>query len=389
MFASFDSVNTPGVKLWNFSRALSGSRAALEDDCAPFQYFITGSTDVYVSLPLNAAPGKMITLRNDKIGTASSNTSLLIADPTTTSGFIYTIGIGQVLTFVSVPNAVRLNPATDKQSQWIPLQVTPNLAGVSGAAVLSGTTSHVSGASAVICGGDSNYATANYAVVAGGQSNTASGLSAGVGSGSGNASSNTGAFVGGGETNLASGVDSVISGGVGNAANATASTIPGGSYATTRAIQGMYALGAHNAPFGSSAKGISQTGSLIIGVQTTDATATVLRSNVNAVGTTNQLVLPNNAAYHVSGTLIANVTGGGNTSAWKFDAVIKRGATAASTALVAAVTPTLIAQDAGASSWTVAVTADTTNGALAVTVTGAAATTIRWVCKLETTEVTY
>jgi hypothetical protein len=34
-------------------------------------------------------------------------------------------------------------------------------------------------------------------------------------------------------------------------------------------------------------------------------------------------------------------------------------------------------------------TADTTNGGLAVTVTGQAGTTIRWVCKLETTEVTY
>jgi hypothetical protein len=37
----------------------------------------------------------------------------------------------------------------------------------------------------------------------------------------------------------------------------------------------------------------------------------------------------------------------------------------------------------------VAVTADTTNGGIAVTVTGAAATTIRWVCKINTTEMTY
>jgi hypothetical protein len=45
--------------------------------------------------------------------------------------------------------------------------------------------------------------------------------------------------------------------------------------------------------------------------------------------------------------------------------------------------------DAGAATWVVAVTADTTNGGIAVTVTGAAATTIRWVCKINTTEMTY
>jgi hypothetical protein len=36
-----------------------------------------------------------------------------------------------------------------------------------------------------------------------------------------------------------------------------------------------------------------------------------------------------------------------------------------------------------------AITADTTNGGIAVTVTGQAATTIRWVVQIETTEVTY
>jgi len=42
----------------------------------------------------------------------------------------------------------------------------------------------------------------------------------------------------------------------------------------------------------------------------------------------------------------------------------------------------------GASSWTIAVTADTTNGGLSVTFTGQAAT-IRTVCQIRTTEMTY
>jgi hypothetical protein len=99
--------------------------------------------------------------------------------------------------------------------------------------------------------------------------------------------------------------------------------------------------------------------------------------------------LPNNSAYTFQGTCIANVTGGSTTSGWKFEGVIKRGANAASTTLVAAVTPTVIAQDALATTWVLAITADTTNGGIAVTVTGAAATTIRWVSKIETTEVTF
>jgi hypothetical protein len=45
--------------------------------------------------------------------------------------------------------------------------------------------------------------------------------------------------------------------------------------------------------------------------------------------------------------------------------------------------------DAGAVTWVVALTADTTNGGLAITVTGQAATTIRWVAQIRTTEMTY
>ena len=135
--------------------------------------------------------------------------------------------------------------------------------------------------------------------------------------------------------------------------------------------------------------GVSQSALLVLGRQTTDATATVLTSDTSAASTTNQVILPNNSAYYFRGSVIANITGGGDTKAWTFDGAIKRGATAASTTLVGTPVVTSAYADAGAATWVVAVTADTTNGGLAVTVTGAAATTIRWVCKIETTEVTY
>jgi len=128
---------------------------------------------------------------------------------------------------------------------------------------------------------------------------------------------------------------------------------------------------------------------LILGRQTTDATATVLASDTSAASANNQLTLPNNSAYYFRGEIIAGVTGGGNTKGWFIEGAIKRGANAAATSLVGTPTVTSNYADAGASAWAVAVTANTTLGCITITVTGQAATTIRWVAQVRTTEMTY
>jgi hypothetical protein len=115
----------------------------------------------------------------------------------------------------------------------------------------------------------------------------------------------------------------------------------------------------------------------------------VLTSDTSAAGTTNQVILPNNSAYFFRGEVVAGVTGGGNTRGWVIEGVIKRGANAASTTLVGTPTVTSSFADAGASTWVIAVTADTTNGGLAVTFTGQAGTTIRVVAQIRTTEMTF
>jgi len=123
---------------------------------------------------------------------------------------------------------------------------------------------------------------------------------------------------------------------------------------------------------------------------TTDATPKILTTDQNAAGSTNQVILPNNSAYYVRGSIIAGVTGAGNTASWTFQGAIKRGSGVGTTAIVGAgITAVSVAADTGAATWAVSITADTTNGGLAVTVTGQASTTIRWVCKVETTEMTY
>jgi len=235
-----------------------------------------------------------------------------------------------------------------------------------------GQQNTASGLQSVVVGSQNNQATAQRSAVVGGFNNQATGLSS---------------FIGGGEVNVSSGVRSLVSGGSNNQANADYSTVLGGNYATARGIVGSVAFGVGFPPI-SSTVGVSQGRFFILGRQTTDATATVLATDGNAAGTTNQVILPNNSAYYFKGEVISGVTGGGNTKGWEISGVIKRGANAASTTLVGSTVTSLYA-DAGASTWSIALTADTTNGGLAVTFTGQASTTIRTVCQIRTTEMTY
>jgi hypothetical protein len=267
--------------------------------------------------------------------------------------------------------------------------------------VVGGGNNQATGSYSFIGGGgdagtaaNRNVASGDWSFVGGGGSNTASGIaSVVVGGGkfgagySANTASGTSAFVGAGYGNVASGFTASILGGTGNLANNNFGVITGGASGTTRALVANFVHPSGN-PLNSVA-GASQAGLLVLAVQTTDATATVIRSDTSAAGTVNQVILPNNSAYYFRGEVVAGVTGGGNTKGWFIEGVIKRGANAASTALVGTPTVTSSYADAGASTWTIAVTADTTNGGLAVTFTGQASTTIRTVAKISTVEMTY
>jgi hypothetical protein len=231
-------------------------------------------------------------------------------------------------------------------------------------------------------------ASGDWSFVGGGQTNQSTGLYSSIAGGRINTSSGQDSAILGGFTNTASSTGASSLGGYNNFANGVLSTTVGGRYSSARNITGNVVFSACNGPV-AFLPGVSQASILILGRQTTDATATVLTSDNGAASTTNQVILPNNSAYLFKATVISNVTGGGNTSAWKLEGAIKRGANAASTAIVGLVTTTLLAQDAGAATWAIAATADTTNGGLRITFTGQASTTIRTVCKVETTEVTF
>lgn len=245
-----------------------------------------------------------------------------------------------------------------------------------------------SGRESTIGGGQSNEASTDGTFVGGGFNNTASGLYSTIAGGESSVATNTCAFVGGGKANDASGNTSTVCGGANNSANGQFSFIGGGQRGTARSITGNQVFPACDSPI-ASAIGATQSALLLLGRQTTTATATVLTSDSGAGSTTNQVILPNNSAYSFSGEVIAGVTGASSSARWTINGAIKRGANAASTVMVGTPTVIMTHNDAGAVTWVVAVTADATNGGIKVTVTGAAATTIRWVCQINTTEMTY
>jgi hypothetical protein len=164
-----------------------------------------------------------------------------------------------------------------------------------------------------------------------------------------------------------------------------------GYYCTARGIYYAHV----ESGFRFSAVGDAQCMSVKLGGKTTNATPLVLRANVNIVdtpSTDNQVALPDNASYFCEVTVVGKVAGLGDYFMKKFEVVIQRGTGAATTAIPTttptspAVISTYATAGAISGSWDAALSADTTNGALAVTVTGQAATNINWMAEVRTRE---
>lgn len=122
-------------------------------------------------------------------------------------------------------------------------------------------------------------------------------------------------------------------------------------------------------------------------LDTANATATRITANASAASASNQLTLRASSVFRVRGTVVARNTTTNDCKEWTFEALIKRGASAAATAIVGTPSITSTFADASTASWGIAVTADTTNGALAITATGAASTSIRWTAVVHSIEV--
>jgi hypothetical protein len=382
----------------------------------------SGTSALVVGGHLNTAAGRLNFIGGGETNSGTANAAVTTqATTTVTSGSTAvtlsasnaSIRVGQLITGTGIQvSSSSLNYTYVAAISGTSLTLS-QAATASGSPTLSFFTPH-----GVVVGGGNNQATGSYSFIGGGgdagtaaNRNVASGDWSFVGGGRNNTASGGGAFVGGGGVypainntypNTASGVASVVVGGLrnsasaetsfigggqNNTANANQSSIVGGAYGTARAIRGNTVFPACQYPIAGTS-GVSQATLLVLGVQTTDATATALRSDTSAAGTTNQIILPNNSAYFFTGEIISGVTGGGDAKGWTIEGVIKRGANAAATTLVGVTVMSTYA-DVGAATWTIAVTADTTNGGLRVTFTGQLATTIRTVAQIRTTEMTF
>jgi hypothetical protein len=411
MFTGFASENTPAIQVWDFFRpfALTASPSvSFSDDCAPIQYFRTGSNTATINVYLSSAPieGKQIKIVNSKYGSNNQTVTIYCSDLRGSGSSVsaYVVGPGQTLdlcyskNFISAAAGlsftytgwISLNQGAASSSNYFSVVSGGNSNAAVGtySGTFAGLNATASSSQAVVLGGNFNTSSGGTSITGGGTSNTASGNSSGIFAGDNNSAGGAGSAIIGGSTNASGGVNAFVGGGIGNDANAANSVVVGGQAGAARSIIGNFVTPASNAPI-TVFSGRQQIATLLLGVATTDATSTVLRSDANAAGTTNQVILPNNSAYYFKGSITAGVTGAGNSAMWSFEGGIKRGAGVGTTVLVGTPVLNVVAQDAGASTWVVALTADTTNGGLAVTVTGQAATTIRWVCKVETTEMTY
>lgn len=326
---------------------------------------------------ISAAAG--LTNWTEAINTAAPNATIPVASLTATNAaagvdaaFIAK-GVGAILaqvpTNTSAGGNKRGNYATDFQR------------------LRSAGSQSATGYASSILGGERQTASGNYAVSVGGYSNNASGAQAAIGGGNTGIASGDQATVPGGYFCTASATYAFATGST-NTANGDASFATG-QQATARGLSGR--LSRANGSF--SATGDAQMGEHVTRRQTTDATAaTVLTADAAAPSSANVNVLPNNHAYAFRCLVVARQSAGaagtaGDTSAWEITGVIKRGANAASTALVGAVTVTLLGQDAAAAAWVCTAVANTTRGSVEVTVTGEASKTINWVATMWTTEV--
>jgi len=227
--------------------------------------------------------------------------------------------------------------------------------------------------------GDRCVASSTSSVAIGDSAVSSGGWAISIGTNTTASANRSGCFAG--LSTTASGTYAVTIGGTYGSAEASDSIVLG-SYGVASVI-GKTVFGT----VGFNSVGLAQTGVSTLVSDTTDATPEALTTNNTAPGTDNQVILPNNSAYAFSGIIVARqqASGGTASAAWKIEGLIRREANAASTTLVAS-TVTAIDNTPG---WTLALSADTTNGGLKIEATGAAATNIRWVATVQTSEVTY
>jgi hypothetical protein len=200
-------------------------------------------------------------------------------------------------------------------------------------------------------------ASGDYSFLIQGEGNTASGIGSGV--------------IGGGYS-TASGGNSLVLGALTATASGDGSVVVGGLYGVSH-LFGQVSAGA----------GFDRNHTISVSAITDTANATP--KELLGLGS-GRITIPSGQTWGFVATIVGRQSGGVNKALYRRQGLISN--TGGTTALDAAVQSigTDIETDAA---WDCAITADNANSALVITVTGAAATNIRWLATLELTQVTY
>jgi hypothetical protein len=389
-------LSVPAAQVGLEGRTLSGMAFTLYNGRATWDYAGKNSTappppppptfDAFETAESTSPPNATVPVDALIAGNSANDVDVAIM-PKGSGAFLTQIPDG------TVGSGVKRGPfATDFQRARL---YATDVASGYGATISGGANSIASGVYATVIGGFDNEASGHVSIV-GGQSSTASGEGTPIALGyAAVASGDSGIALG--HDPVASGTDSVAIGrqnvatrdnsvaiGWASVSDATQSMALG-TNATTRGIHGAIALaGGQIAELGD-----AQTAIYMVKARTVNATPTQLTTDaaVPALSRGNVLALPDNASYAFTGRLIAKDLATGNSAAWKFEGMAKRGIGAGS--VVQMSTVTLIAADLGTGTWTLGIFADGANGSLALQVGGQAGRTIQWVATVETTETTY
>jgi len=245
---------------------------------------------------------------------------------------------------------------------------------------ISGGNNNAAAGSAVIGGGGSNVASGPYATVGGGHSNIASGTYSTIGGGSSNTADGVQrATVGGGGGNTASGYYATVGGGAGNIASGSYAAVAGG-WGADASHHGEFALA--GGWFTHPGAGQAQTSVYVLRRTTTSGTATDLFLDGDTATQSLTVAAGRTVTFDI---LVVARTEDGASAGYQFLGVIEnQGGT---TSFIGTPQKTVLGEDVAG--WDVSVIADNANDALVIRVTGAAATTIRWVATARTVEVAW
>lgn len=267
--------------------------------------------------------------------------------------------------------------------------------------VCGGNGNTSSGGYGFVGGGNSNNATGTYSVIGGGDIQTASGQRSAIAGGSTNTSSGPLGFIGGGYGNIALGENSVVGGGYTNEANGFNSTVGGGGYgigfdknianadyscipggsAARADVKGQFAFSSGK----NNTIGDSQSSRYVLRSHSLDATPIVMKTTYSTDTTSalNQIAVKDGQAISFIGTVTAKQDSSTNLASWKVEGVAVREGT---TTTLVANTKTVISNVPG---WNLTIQADDTNDCIQFVFTGTAATLIRAVATIDTSEVIF